>query len=184
MPSARDTARGQDDTRGPADDPGNAPFNLQTAPGHLLRRNDQRAYEIFQKHVGNTIRRQQFAVLNALRETPGASQKDLVEATGIDKSTAMEMLGRMVARHWVFRRRAPQDSRAWQLLLTDEGQRVLSAHLEAGRAAQQEILDPLLPDEREVFVALLRKLLGLPPAAPGVFCQAASAEQTYCRQGS
>jgi len=159
MPAARNPAIAQD----PADGAGDAPFNLQTAPGHLLRRNDQRAYEIFQKHVGNIVTRQQFAILNALRETPGASQKDLVDATGIDKSTAMEMLGRMVARNWVLRQRAPQDSRAWTLLLTDEGQRVLSAHLDSASAAQQEILHPLLPAEREIFVALLRKLLGLSP---------------------
>ena len=67
-------------------------LDLRRAPGHLLRRNHQRSQDIFSKLVGEDITRQQIALLIALSERPGASQNDLVGATGIDKSTLWRKL--------------------------------------------------------------------------------------------
>lgn len=137
-----------------------AHFDLLSAPGHLLRRNHQRSFEIFQKHVGDGITRQQFALLLALSQRPGASQKDLVAATGIDKSTLKEMLGRMVPRQWVARERDPNDSRAWTIQITEDGQRILTDYIDKAEAAQREILAPLAPADRALFMHFLRTLLG------------------------
>lgn len=127
-----------------------------------MRRNDQRATEIFQKHVGSSLTRQQFALLVALREKGGAAQKDLVDFTGIDKSTTKEMLGRMVARGWVERQRCADDRRAWTMSLTPEGVRVLSENKHKATLAQSEILKPLTPEQRRTFIAYLRLLLEAP----------------------
>ncbi len=78
-----------------------ARFDLLSAPGHLLRRNHQRSVDIFTRAVGDDVTRQQIGTLLVLHRTPGASQRDLVDATGIDKSTLKEMLGRLVERGWV-----------------------------------------------------------------------------------
>jgi len=64
-----------------------AAFDLLEVPGHLLRRNHQRSYEIFTRVVGDDVTRQQMALLIALAKRESASQRDLVDATGIDKST-------------------------------------------------------------------------------------------------
>ncbi len=134
-------------------------FNLLDAPGHLLRRNHQRSYEIFARCVGGDITRQQVAVLVALAKQPGASQRHLVEATGIDKSTAKEMIDRMVARKWIERMRDPEDSRAWAMRLTPTGRKALAERLPDVIAAQEEILAPLAPGDQRKFLKYLRILI-------------------------
>jgi DNA-binding MarR family transcriptional regulator len=137
-----------------------ADFNLLDAPGHLLRRNHQRSYEIFARHVGDDVTRQQIALLIALAKNPGASQRELVEATGIDKSTLKEMLGRMVARDWVKRERDPEDNRAWTMRITPGGEALLGERIASVAEAQREILAPLDEADRAAFVRCLRVLIG------------------------
>ena len=140
-------------------------FNLLDAPGHLLRRNHQRSYEIFARYVGDDVTRQQIALLIALAKKPGASQRELVEETGIDKSTLKEMLGRMVTRDWVTRERDPEDNRAWTMRITPGGETLLAERIEAVAAAQREILAPLPEADRDAFVRCLRVLIGHQGAA-------------------
>jgi DNA-binding MarR family transcriptional regulator len=136
-------------------------FSLLDAPGHLLRRNHQRSYEIFARHVGDDVTRQQIALLIALAKGPGSSQRELVEATGIDKSTLKEMLGRMVQRGWVSRERDPEDSRAWTMRIMPGGEALLLDRIDAVVAAQREIVAPLPEEDREIFLRSLRILIGL-----------------------
>jgi DNA-binding MarR family transcriptional regulator len=137
-------------------------FDLLAAPGHLLRRNHQRSVDIFARTVGDDVTRQQIGTLLALHRKPGASQRELVDATGIDKSTLKEMLGRMVKRGWVRRERDPDDSRAWTMHLTSEGHGLLIDRIEKVEAAQREILAPLPEPDRAIFMRYLRELAGLP----------------------
>jgi DNA-binding MarR family transcriptional regulator len=134
-------------------------FDLLSAPGHLLRRNHQRSVDIFARNVGADVTRQQIGTLIALEKHPGASQRDLVEETGIDKSTLKEMLNRMVARGWVARKRDARDSRAWTMSLTDEGRALLLDRIDKVEAAQHEILEPLSEADRETFMRCMRVLL-------------------------
>lgn len=138
-----------------------AEFDLMNAPGHLLRRNHQRSYEIFTRWVGDDVTRQQMALMIALAKHPGASQRDLVDATGIDKSTLKEMLGRMVAKGWVNRKRDPNDSRAWTMVATRMGEEIIADRLDAVDAAQKEIVAPLPDEYRAIFIKSLRILVGL-----------------------
>lgn len=136
-------------------------FSLLAAPGHLLRRNHQRSVDIFTRTVGDDVTRQQIGTLLALHRNPGASQRDLVDATGIDKSTLKEMLGRMVKRGWVRRAKDPHDSRAWTMHLTEDGLDLLLERIDKVDAAQKEILAPLPEADRAIFMRYLRKLAGL-----------------------
>lgn len=136
-----------------------ADFDLLSAPGHLLRRAHQRSYELFTKRVGATVTRQQFALLLSLAQRPGASQRELVDATGMDKSTLKEMLERMVARGWVLRERDPSDSRAWTMLMTVQGRELLNELIPLVAAVQRDILAPLPEEDRPVFMRLLRTLI-------------------------
>ncbi len=138
-----------------------AAFELMTAPGHLLRRNHQRSYEIFNQLVGSDVTRQQIALLIALERAPGASQSEVVQMTGFDKSTLKEMLGRMTGKGWVQRERDPEDGRAWTMHITPAGRAVLADRIEKVRAVQREILAPLPEDFRPLFLRCLRILIGL-----------------------
>jgi DNA-binding MarR family transcriptional regulator len=142
-------------------------FDLSAAPGHLLRRNHQRSLDIFNRIVGDDVTRQQIGTLLALYRRPGASQRDLVDATGIDKSTLKEMLGRMVKRGWVQRDRDPNDSRAWTMQLTPAGRELLLERIAKVEAAQAEILEPLPEKDRKIFMGYLRTVAGLPAKAGG-----------------
>lgn len=141
-------------------------FVLTNAPGHLLRRNHQRSYEIFSQHVGDDVTRQQMSVLIVLAQSAGASQNDLVAKTAIDKSTMKEMLGRMIARGWVRRERHPHDSRAWAMSITQDGIAMLDQRLPLVVAAQAEILAPLSPALQPVFLRCLRIMAGLEQGEP------------------
>ena len=136
-------------------------FELIDAPGHLLRRNHQRSLEIFTRHVGDDVTRQQIALLIALAQRDTSSQRDLVEATGIDKSTLKEMLDRMVGRGWVLRERHPIDSRAWAMRITASGTTLLLDRIDRIEAAQREIIAPLSVADRRLFMRCLRTLIGL-----------------------
>lgn len=136
-------------------------FDLNSAPGLLLRRNHQRSVDIFTRTVGDDVTRQQIGTLIALHQKPGASQRHLVEATGIDKSTLKEMLGRMIKRGWVKRERDPNDSRAWTMHLTPDGLALLLERINQVRAAQIEILEPLPEQDRVIFMNYLRKIIGI-----------------------
>jgi DNA-binding MarR family transcriptional regulator len=139
-------------------------FNLMDAPGHLLRRNHQRSYELFKDMVGADVTRQQIALLIALAQAPGASQKDLVAQTGFDKSTLKEMLGRMVDKGWVERERDPEDFRAWTMHVTPAGRALRAERIDRVRAVQVEILAPLPEELRPIFLRCLRILLGIDSA--------------------
>ena len=140
-------------------DGGNAPFRLQAAPGHLLRRAQQRAVDLYMQEVGEdgpTPR--QFAVLLSIAQNPGVNQIDLVRLTGIDRSTMAEMIGRLIRRALIRRRRRAADGRANELHLTAAGGALVAAVLPAVRRAQARILAPLPAAERAGFIRALRKL--------------------------
>lgn len=140
-----------------------AGVRLADTPGHLLRRNHQRSYEIFSRLVGDDVTRQQMALLISLHQTPGASQRTLVELTGFDRATIAEMVGRMIERGWVERRRDQNDGRAWTMNITDAGRDVVLERIRQTVAVQEEILAPLPEPDREHFLRCLRILLGLQP---------------------
>lgn len=140
-----------------------AHFSLLEAPGHLLRRNHQRSYEIFARIVGEDVTRQQIAVLIALAKQTGASQRELVDRTGIDKSTMKEMAGRMIARGWIARERDSTDGRAWVMRITPAGTELLLDRLDKIERAQQAMIAPLDDADRIAFLRCLRILIGVEP---------------------
>lgn len=146
-------------------DPKRSSFQLSATPGNLLRRNHQRSFEIFSKAVGSDVTRQQIALLIAVDQQPGASQSALVEATGIDKSTLKEMIGRLSRSGWIKQERDPADGRAWKIYLGPRGDDILRDRIDLIIAAQEEILAPLAPELRPIFLRCLRILIGLEPPA-------------------
>ena len=67
-------------------------FNLNASPSHLLHRAQQAAANHSAKALksaGITLR--QFSLLAALDGNDGVSQSDLVNATGIDRSTLADI---------------------------------------------------------------------------------------------
>lgn len=137
-------------------------YALDGAPGHLLRRCQQRAVDLFAEEVGeNGLTPRQFAVLLCVYQNPGASQTDLVRATGIDRSTLAGIVRRLAGRGLVARRRAEADRRANAVEITAVGERALLSALDAVERAQSRILEPVDPGRRPEALALLARLADL-----------------------
>lgn len=135
-------------------------FTLQDAPGHLLRRCQQLAVDLYTAEVGsNGLTPRQFALLLAIYQKAGISQVDLVRQTGIDRSTVAEMVARLIKRGLLVRQRTEADRRTNALALTPEGERQLRAAQPGVARAQDRILDPIPSAKRAEFIALLRQLV-------------------------
>ena len=137
-------------------------YALQGAVGHLLRRSQQRAVDLFVEEVGEdgpTPR--QFAVLLTVHQKPGVSQTDLVRMTGIDRSTLTEILRRLGRRGLIRRERQPQDRRTNALHLTSDGRRTMESAIDAVERAQRRILEPIPAAERPAAMRVLERLAGL-----------------------
>jgi DNA-binding MarR family transcriptional regulator len=143
-------------------DSGLGGFRLEEAPGHLLRRAQQRHLEIFVEEVGaDGPTPRQFAALLTVCQRPGLTQTELVRATGIDRSTVGDMLDRLVRRGLVERRRVDEDGRANALHATEAGRRLAAQALAGVARAQARILAPLPSERHGEALAMLRLLAGL-----------------------
>ena len=138
--------------------------DIRRTPGHLLRRAQQRAVDLFVQAVGeNGLRPPQFAVLVTIYQNPGLNQTHLVDKTGIDRSTIAEMIDRLVARGFIERRRDTGDQRVNTLWATVAGIAALEACVDAAMAAQEAILAPVPPEKRAALLEALVLLAELPP---------------------
>lgn len=133
---------------------------LDKSPIHLLHRAGQCAGDIFQNEMldgGLTPR--QFAVLHTVAHNEGLSQTNLVERTGIDRSTLADIIRRMLKKGLLQRRRTKEDARAYAVKLSDEGWRVLKTSEPVARRVDDKILAALTTQERDRFVQDLNKIV-------------------------
>jgi DNA-binding MarR family transcriptional regulator len=142
-------------------------YPLHGAPGHLLRRCQQRAVDIFMKEIGTArLTPRQFAILVTLAKRPGITQTEVVAETGIDRSTVGDMVDRLVRRGLVRRRRSGRDQRANTLAILPAGLKLVRAAVPAVDRAQERIMQPLPPALRESFLTALRLMAEADNPAP------------------
>lgn len=135
-------------------------FDFSEAPGHLIRRAQQRAVAIFMEETaGFDVTPVQFAILNALMDDPGEDQTTLSGRVAFDAATSGSVLGRLEAKGWVRREADPLDRRRKLLWITPEGEEVALRMKRAVSRAQQRIVSPLDARERDQLAALLAKLV-------------------------
>ena len=136
-------------------------FTLDTSLVHLLHQASQAAEEIFaagQSKDGPTPR--QLAVLAAIAQNEGLSQTDIVEHTGVDRSTLADIVRRLKERGFVARKRTKEDARAYAVKLTKEGQHVLAEATKAALEAE-EIFATSAAVSAKARADLVRLLLSL-----------------------
>lgn len=142
-------------------------FSFQSAPAHLVRRLHQQAVALFSEEAQDYgLTPVQFAILNALMQSPGQDQVSLAAQVAFDPATSGSVLGRLEAKGLIRRRADEHDRRRKRLWVTPKGER-LAHQLEVVAArVQQRLLAPLSPSERKQFIGLLDKLLAQPLAQP------------------
>jgi MarR family transcriptional regulator, temperature-dependent positive regulator of motility len=106
---------------------------------HLVHQIAAEAFEVGAGTLDVTPR--QGAVLKVIGANPGASQTDVVVATGIDRSTLADIVNRIKKKGWITRKRRRSDARAYELDLTGEGKRVLRLASLAAEKAEAALRD-------------------------------------------
>ncbi len=101
----------------------------------------------------------QYAALQTVANHPGIDQRTLARTIALDASTTGGVVDRLEARGWLERKTAPEDRRARQLALTEDGVQLLREAVPAMLGAQELILEPLTERQREQFMKLLRLLV-------------------------
>ncbi len=135
---------------------------------HLLHRAGQVADEMFSEEMqGSDLTPRQFAVLRVLQRLETASQTDIVNGTGIDRSTLADIVKRLVARGLIARRRSKADARAYAVRLTQAGRDALKAAEPASDRVENRILKMLPQARRDAFVDSLAQLVNALGAPEG-----------------
>lgn len=135
-------------------------FDFAQAPGHLIRRAQQIAVaEFVREAAAHDVTPVQFALMNAMLDTPGVDQITLAKRVAFDAATSGSVIGRLEAKGWVRRDADPQDRRRKLLYITADGAQALQAMHAAVARAQQRILAPLSPTDQKTFMRLLGQLV-------------------------
>ncbi|MFE8955826.1 MarR family winged helix-turn-helix transcriptional regulator [Streptomyces althioticus] len=135
-----------------------AAVDLTTHPGHLARRLQQAHHLLWTSMVSEETTSPQYAVLNTLVAEPGLDQRTVGERVGLDRSTIAEVVGRLLRRGLLDKVRDPGDGRRSLLRVTGEGARVHRKLTVRTARMNQVLLAPLGPDERDVFIDLIRRV--------------------------
>ena len=131
-------------------------YSLKKSPGHLLRRAQQYAHDLYSKEVGNSgPTPRQFEVLHVVAENAGLSQTDLVRHTGIDRSTLADMIARMMNKGLLSRKRTKEDARANAVSITATGRRMLKAAESKVNKSDNAVLAVLPKTQQSAFMKAL-----------------------------
>ena len=133
---------------------------LERSAMHLLHRAGQCAADVFasEARTGGLTPRQ-FAVLTVVADEEGLTQTDLVERTGIDRSTLADIVARLLSRGLIQRRRAKDDGRAYAIKLSPQGAKALREAQPGAAAADQKLLANLPPGRRQEFLDTLNLIV-------------------------
>jgi len=143
---------------------------LDQSPLHLFHRAVQVVTEIYQAEMSSyDLTARQYAVLVALAHSEGMSQSKLVDATGIDRSTMADIVRRMLKKGIIQRKRDKDDARAYEVTITEEGQRLFEAVRPIIQRIEEKLLSALNDKKVDEFLAQLGSIVSnARPAVPAV----------------
>lgn len=99
-------------------------------------------------------------VLSAVRDLAPVAQADLGRGVGLDPKDLVGVLNDLQSAGLAVRAPDPKDRRKNAVSLTEDGARLLTRCEKAAREANDELLAPLSPAERDQFMGLLIRISG------------------------
>ncbi|MBL4618650.1 MAG: winged helix-turn-helix transcriptional regulator [Marinicaulis sp.] len=161
-------------------------YSLKSSPGHLLRRAQQYAHDLYSKEVGGSgPTPRQFEVLHVVAQNAGLSQTDLVHHTGIDRSTLADMIARMMKKGLLSRKRTKEDARANAVSITAAGKKMLSSAPPKVTKSDSAVLKVLPKTQQAAFLKALKayaEALDTMDAAPAAPKKRKAAKKTAKRK--
>lgn len=128
----------------------------------LLHRAEQRAKMLFARETADVeLTLRQAEILKAIKDGGTVIQSDIVQRTGIDRSTVTELMGRMDARGLITRSRNRRDARAYLVSITERGEELLECAHQATARAADTFIEVLPQDARADFIQHLRAASGV-----------------------
>ena len=132
-------------------------YSLKSSPGHLLRRAQQYAHDLYSKEVGGSgPTPRQYEVLHVVAQNEGLSQTDLVRHTGIDRSTLADMIARMIKKGLLTRNRTKEDARANAVSITAAGKRMLGGAAAKVAKSDKAVTAVLPKTQQAAFMKALK----------------------------
>jgi MarR family transcriptional regulator, lower aerobic nicotinate degradation pathway regulator len=129
-------------------------------PGHLIRRLQQISVAIFvaqsQKFRVTPV---QYSAVLATYFHPGIDQTTLCNIIAFDRSTIGDVVARLQAKRLIKRVSARTDKRRRLLYITPRGRRLIHDIEPTIELIQKSILAPLRPNERRLFMEMLKRLV-------------------------
>lgn len=101
----------------------------------------------------------QYTVLVAAAERDGLSQQDIINATGIDRSTVSQVVQLLIRKGLLKRRRTRHDARAYAISVTEAGRRVLDASEPIIERVEEALVEALPASRARTFVSNLRTII-------------------------
>lgn len=135
-------------------------FSLATSLAHLLHRGGQVASDLHFATFGNEgLTQRQLALLVAVADGKAASQSQLVNATGIDRSTLAEMVVRMTKKGLLVRTKSTIDNRVKTVSLSEDGQSALARAVPQLEAIDAALKKQLPTKSRAALITMLSSLV-------------------------
>lgn len=132
---------------------------LDSSVFHMLRRAEQYAADLYSEEVGQKgLTPRQFTALLAINQHEGVSQTELVEKTGIDRSTLADLVARLGRKGLIQRRRTKEDARANSIRLSAAGRRALLATNPAAARVNRRLLATIPNETRKNFLVALEDI--------------------------
>ncbi|WP_297490223.1 MarR family winged helix-turn-helix transcriptional regulator [Acidocella sp.] len=134
--------------------------DAERQPGFLIRRLHQIHTALFaEEAAGLEVTPPQYGVLSVIAAQPGLDQSAIAEEIGVDRATLASVVARLEAAGFVRRTISKADRRQKLLSLTPRGKAILTRMQDPVQRAQERILEPLPPKDREQFLKLLNRLV-------------------------
>jgi DNA-binding MarR family transcriptional regulator len=108
---------------------------------------------------GEEVVQLEYGSLVCLEIEPGIDQRRLAEAMGIDPSNACLIVDRLLSKGLISRRIKDSDRRARELYLTPKGRKLWRRVRPKTSVANERVLAPLAPRERELLLDLLVRVI-------------------------
>ncbi len=125
-----------------------------------MRRAQQIAVALFMTELAaEDVTPVQFAIMNAVMDTPGIDQITLAGRVAFDAATSGSVIGRLETKGWIKREPDQVDRRRKLLWLTPLGEESTLLMKNAVERVQDNLLKPLNQEEAQQLVGLLAKLV-------------------------
>ena len=133
---------------------------LFSRPGFLIRRMHQIHGFLFAEETGDyDITPVQYSLLTTLDAFGELDQNTLAIQVGLERSSVAEVIPRLHARGLVDRTQASHDKRLRLVKLTLKGKRLVTKMSAAVQRAHDRTIDHLSPEEQDLFMLLMIKLV-------------------------